>query len=79
LEVIKSSVPQYVFPNNETFAAMLGGTDKLSDPWAQTVIGTVGGTTTGVDRSPTTVIINIGNERLGEFVLNTVNDALEVR
>jgi hypothetical protein len=79
LEIVKSSVPQHVFPSNETFAAMMGGADNmLNDPWAQTVVSTLGGTGGG-SRTPTTIVINIGDERLGEFVLNTINDALEVR
>jgi hypothetical protein len=77
METVKSSVPQHVFPANETFAAMLGGSkNMLEDPWAQTVVGIRGGTE--AQRTPTTIVINIGNDRLGEFVLNTVNDALEV-
>jgi hypothetical protein len=79
MELVKSSVPQHVFPSNETFAAMLGGAENmLNDPWAQTVVSTLGGGSAGA-RTPTTVVINIGNERLGEFVLSTVNNALEVR
>jgi len=38
IEAIRSSVPQHVFPSNETFASMIGGNDKLSDPWEQTII-----------------------------------------
>jgi hypothetical protein len=78
IEAIRSSVPQHIFPTNETFAAMMGGNDKLASPWEETIISNIKDSTSGTQR-PTTIIVNIGNERLGEFVLNTVNDALEVR
>lgn len=78
IEAIRSSVPQHVFPSNETFASMLGGNDKLTNPWEEAIISNIKDSTGGTQQ-PTTIIVNIGNERLGEFVLNTVNDALEVR
>jgi hypothetical protein len=77
IEAIRSSVPQHVFPTNETFAAMIGGADNISDPWSESFISKIkDANSTG--GKPTTLIINIGNERLAEYVLNTVNDALEV-
>jgi hypothetical protein len=77
IEAIRSSVPQHVFPSNETFAAQIGGPDNISDPWSQSFISTSQhGDSTGGKVG--TVVINIGNERLAEYVLNTVNDALEV-
>ena len=77
MELIKSSVPSHVFPSNETFAMMLGGeADKLSNPWERAIIGV---NTPSQGSGNKIFVINIGNERLGEFILRTVSDELEVK
>lgn len=72
IEYIKARVPLSVIPNNEVQAIGMGG-QTLRDPWDRNfrMQSPRGGGT-----APQTIIINIGNHRLGEFVVSAVKEDL---
>lgn len=76
MELIESSVPLSVTPNNELKAIQYGQESNFNSYWNNTYARmdtSPGATTTGG-----VINIYIGNEKLGSYVLNTVRKDLEV-
>lgn len=74
-EMMQLDRPASVYNAAQTYSMLFAG--QMQNPWQnQTIAFHDNGRPN--QNQPTTIIVNIGNERLGQFVLDTVDKALEV-
>jgi hypothetical protein len=77
MEIIKSPRPLSVTPNNELMAQLFGGKVDY-DPWQQATVSFQSPQGGGGGGGPITLVINLGNERFAQFILQTLTKDLEV-
>ena len=73
-----SDKPLSIMPNAELRALFMGG-KELPDPFGTNDYVEISSQGNRDASGPTTIIVNIGNRRLGEYILDTISNELQVR
>jgi len=76
-ELLESSVPMHVYPNNELKSMLYGSQSNYTSYWNNSYVD-LAPPQRGGQGGPAVLIVNIGNERLGRFVIEKFDKALEV-